>query len=167
MNIFVVGTGRCGTTSFAEACRYMSSFTVGHETNAVGLRYPTNHIEVNSQLTWRTPALIQKYPEALWVHLIRERESCAESIAQMGGGSVVAGLQQLYPSLYPDDPLEAARIFYDMANDVIVATIPRRKILFLETIQEEWPSFWKWACAEGDYDGSLASWSVKKNARPS
>jgi hypothetical protein len=31
MNVFVLCTGRCGSTTFARACRHMTNYGVGHE----------------------------------------------------------------------------------------------------------------------------------------
>ncbi len=57
MNVFVLGTGRCGTTTFMKACRHVTNCTSGHETrvNHVGperLSYPSNHIEADNRLSW-------------------------------------------------------------------------------------------------------------------
>jgi hypothetical protein len=54
MNIFVTGTGRCGTTTFSKAYSHIKNYTSGHETKAgiINRKYPNNHIEVDPHLFW-------------------------------------------------------------------------------------------------------------------
>lgn len=57
MNVFVLTTGRSGSTTFYKACRHISNYTCGHESNwsLIGkerLNYPENHIEVDNHLVW-------------------------------------------------------------------------------------------------------------------
>ena len=51
-NVFVLCTGRCGSTSFERACRHATNWTSGHETRshllgADRLAYPDRHIEAD------------------------------------------------------------------------------------------------------------------------
>ena len=86
MRVFVLGTGRCGTTTFARACAHIENFTSGHESNArfIGesrLEYPTDHIEADNRLSWMLGALGARYDgtEVLYVHLRRDPDEVARS----------------------------------------------------------------------------------------
>ena len=90
MNVFVLNTGRCGSTTFIKACQHISNYTSSHEslldrTGDQRLAYPKNHIEAN-----RPPELFlggqldNKYADdAIYVHLKREREAVAASFSNV------------------------------------------------------------------------------------
>src|SRR5688572_26436512 len=86
MNVFVLGTGRCGTQTFAKACAHIPGWTAGHETQAhlpwSLRRYPDNHIEVDNRLSWFLGPLGYRYDNAraFFVHLIRDAAETAESL---------------------------------------------------------------------------------------
>jgi hypothetical protein len=87
MRIFVIGTGRCGTVTFSKACKHITNYTSGHETTTHGklgnnFEFPDNHIEIDPRLSIFVPLLREKYPDALFVHLQRERKSCIKSLAK-------------------------------------------------------------------------------------
>lgn len=172
MRVFVVGTGRCGTVSFREACRYIENYTSGHETISHELEYPDQYIEVNPHFHARLHTLIYKYPDALWVHLIRRYDVCVESLAAMDDGQVMLSLGRMYPSIYPaHDALEIASLFYHDINLRINRSLcsmvspDRRMAIHLETVKHQWKTFWDWIHAEGDYQASLASWDTPHNIR--
>ena len=76
MRIFVVGTGRCGTSTAYQALTHAKHYTKGHESRAGKLsahKYPDSHIEVSSQLMIEIPSLLDKYSDSKWVWLSRER----------------------------------------------------------------------------------------------
>jgi hypothetical protein len=166
MNVFVVGTGRCGTVSFATACKFMTSYTVGHETVCSTLMYPDQHIEVNGHLNIRLTQLIVKYPDALYVHLIRRKVQCVHSIAALSSGSVMQALHLIYPSVYPTDPLEIADVLYESVNwriQTILQLVKHKMTIKLETVKSQWAEFWQRCQAEGDYQQSLKSWDTPHN----
>lgn len=167
--VFVVGTGRCGTVSFNHACRHMSNYQTGHESRCGFLEYPDQWIEVSHHLRCVITHLRYKYPDALWVHLLREPEACIKSLAALEDGKVMMAYRHLYHSVVPSDRLiDIAFRYYWCENDNIraqLAPIPpeKRREMHLETIKDEWPEFWRWVGAEGDLGSSLASWDVKRN----
>src|SRR6478752_4229315 len=95
MNIFVLCTGRCGSTTFIKACSHISNFTSAHESRAhlIGedrLDYPTNHIEADNRLSWLLGRLGRKYGrDAVYVHLKRNMRDTAHSFANGGGGGII------------------------------------------------------------------------------
>ena len=57
MNIFVLNTGRCGSTTFIKACQHIRNYTALHESRAnriaeQRLAYPRDHIEADNRLSW-------------------------------------------------------------------------------------------------------------------
>ena len=105
-NVFVLCTGRCGSTTFARACQHLSNFTVGHESRVdlIGpdrLAYPQAHIEVDNRLSWMLGRLGAAFDddETLWVHLIRDEEETARSfVKRFGRGIIRVGKPEVYGS---------------------------------------------------------------------
>src|SRR4051794_36193360 len=101
MNVFVLCTGRCGSETFARACRHMSNYTAAHEGQNPShhpevrqpyhpLKYPDNHIEVDNRLSWFLGTLDKEYGKrAFYVHLLRDREEVAGSLINRGEESIL------------------------------------------------------------------------------
>ena len=85
MNVFVLTTGRSGSTTLSAALQHVTNFSCSHESRSelVGkhrLDYPQNHIEIDHRLAWFLGELGNRYgDEACYVHLVREREATASS----------------------------------------------------------------------------------------
>jgi len=170
MRVFVTGTGRCGTMTFAMACSWMTNFTSGHETHRRGTpqsqvnEFPDNHIEVDAHLFWHMGVLIHRYPEARWVHLRRNREDCVKSLMKTSG--IRDWMRLAYTGA--GDLRRACEDYYDSTNQIIGAvleTVWRKRFMHLENLPQEWSGFWEWIGAEGDYEVSLAELSVRHNQR--
>src|SRR5262245_39334592 len=88
MNVFILNTGRCGSTTIIKACSYITNYTAAHEsrTGLVGpdrLDYPPNHIEADNRLSWFLGRLERTYGnDAFYVHLKRQDAATARSFAQ-------------------------------------------------------------------------------------
>ena len=88
MNVFVLCTGRCGSTTFIESCRHIRNFSCAHEsrTRLLGnerLAYPPNHIEADNRLSWFLGRLDREYgDDAFYVHLVRNTKDVARSYAR-------------------------------------------------------------------------------------
>jgi hypothetical protein len=85
-NVFVLCTGRCGSTTFAEACKHFNNFSAAHESRAHlafpdRFDYPAKHIEVDNRLCWYLGELSNRFDPAhtLYVHLKRNEEAVALS----------------------------------------------------------------------------------------
>lgn len=90
MRIFVLTTGRSGSTTFSRACGHFNNYTAGHESRwnteiPRRLDYPDNHIEVDNRLCWFLGTLAVRYPDAHYVHLTRPVDEVADSYAQRWG----------------------------------------------------------------------------------
>jgi hypothetical protein len=95
-NVFVLSTGRCGSTTFARACAHFNNYTSGHETRSHFLgskrfAYPSFHIESDNRLTWLLGRLEKEYGDAaFYVHLTRNLDDTAKSFAKRDGGIMAA-----------------------------------------------------------------------------
>lgn len=164
MNVFVVGTGRCGTTTFSEACKFATNFTVAHESNAgrpYDFDYPPDHIEVDAPLAFWMPTLRLKYPGCKFVHLWRQREECVRSMVKNDPEITRWFARMLYH--WPEaTPEEGAAALYDVINNV--ATGADVFHLRLKYAADRWREVWDWLGLSGDFDRSREEWSVKHNA---
>lgn len=130
--VFVLGTGRCGTRTWAAACQHLPGWTVGHESRGHlldgRLDYPPKHIEVDNRLVWFAGSLIRRYggPGTLWVHLQRDLEATARSLTAVSWrgkhGIMPAFAQRIVRGKQPDR-LDAARLYVETVNDQIAAVL--------------------------------------------
>lgn len=175
MRVFVVGTGRCGTRTFAQACKRITNYTTAHESHSrrlIGnLDYPDGHIESDHHLAWSLPLLLDRYPSgpgALYVHLLRERAACVASLSRrhdmdlwaMIGSFVACGAKT------PDLRRQAAAHYYDAKNALIAAALrgcPNVMTVYVESLPAAWPEFWSRIGAQGDYQGALAECAKRYN----
>jgi hypothetical protein len=90
-NIFILGTGRCGTLSFAKACSHIKNYTAAHESKISAIEgrfnYPEYHIEVDNRLSWFLGILSRKYKnqDTLYVHLYRNKNDVVNSFMDRKG----------------------------------------------------------------------------------
>lgn len=178
MNVFILSTGRCGSTTFIRAAEHIHNFSSGHETRAQAIgaariEYPLRHIEADHYLSWFLGRLDERYGDDAWyVHLTRNPEKVARSWMEVRDwlGSL--------PSAYRDGILKATREPFAATCrdqvDTVNANIrhflkdkTHRLDFSLEHAQRDWPRFWDWIGAEGDFAASLAEWDVRHNATPS
>jgi len=184
VRVFVVGTGRCGTRTFAMACKHISNFTAGHETHArqsIGdLSYPDQHIEVDHHLTWGLPLLLKRYPvgsDAVYVHLLRDRAACVGSYSRRLNMDLFAKLACFVNCTRHTPGLRraAAEYYYDAINalaDSALRKAPLREgyrfegnrlTVFIESLPEAWPRFWELIGAEGNHEAALAETRKRYN----
>jgi hypothetical protein len=171
MRVFVTGTGRCGTTTFAKACSHITNFTSGHETKRQGspqadiLEFPDNHIEVDAHLFWHMGALMWKYPDAYWVHLRRGHDDCVRSLMKTSG---IKDWIRLAYGPGNVDLQKACSDYYLSTNRMIEMCLEMsesRRYMHLEKLEDEWYDFWEWIGADGDYGPAVAELAIRHNAR--
>jgi len=168
MRVFVTGTGRCGSVSFRAACKHIVNYDCGHESNCGLLEYPDNWIEVNPHLRCCIVHVARKYPDSIWVHLVRSPQACIDSLARLDDGAIMRAYAMLYPSVMPaNNPADYAYRYYWAEIDSINAQLKvagvRYLEMHLEKIKEEWPTFWELISAKGNYKASIDSWDIKRN----
>jgi len=175
MNVFVLNSGRCGSTTFIEACRHIRNYSAGHETRLrlIGpqrLAYPARHIEADNRLSWLLGRLDQAYgANAFYVHLTRARAPTAASFARRAD----FGIMQAYREgmLLGGEPHQSAEALALDYLDTVAANIecflrdkPARMDFRLEHAEADFRLFWQAIGAEGDLDAALAEWGVRYNA---
>src|SRR5262245_23428243 len=188
MNVFVLCTGRCGSTTFARACGHMTNFTSAHESHRQpgtklrtrhDVRYPDNHVEVDNRLAWFLGSLEEEYGgDAFYVHLLRDREEVALSFLNrwekrrtnimfsFAWGMLTQAYDQV-TQLTREQRLEIARVYCDTVNANIRAFLrdkPRQLTIWLHDIQESFPLFWEQIGARGDLAAALRTWDTAYNA---
>lgn len=175
MNIFILNTGRCGSSTFIQACQHITNYTAAHEsllsnTGTQRLNYPNNHIEADNRLSWLLGRLDNKYADsAYYVHLTRNNQDVVTSFSKRIGFGILKAYEQ--GILMHEQHLLPAQ---DIANDYI-ETVESNIQLFLkdksnkmnisvETAKSDFTRFWNNISAEGDLEKALAEWDINHNA---
>lgn len=177
MNVFVLGPGRCGTTTFIRACQHISNYTAGHETKAGSLArerfpYPEHHIEADNRLTWFLGYLDKHYgDDAFYVYMTRNEDELVESFVRRfdfdigimkayARGILMNSGNKIGPSDFARDYLATIR-----ANiESFLNKKPSKMHFCLENRYEHFRQFWNNIRAEGDFDHAMAEWDVTHNA---
>jgi hypothetical protein len=185
--VFVTGTGRCGTKTFAAACRHLTGWTAAHEStppglvSPAGLEYPDRHIEVNPHLSWMLGPLMARYgtgPDVMYIHLQRQREAVVRSWmgrGRTGGPGKWTPLScRVDARRLNDEQWEyVCGLCYDSITHTVDAAVDhaaRGWTLRMESLADPaegrayWRSFLQAIGAEVDMDASFSEWAVKHNA---
>ena len=181
MNVFVLCTGRSGSTTFVRACNHITNFSAGHETRCHFLgderfAYPPDHIEADSRLVWLLGRLDEAYgDDVLYVHLTRDPAGVAQSLSQrfaaLGGiapayrdailcnASRLPKISRLDSSFdYVETALANIRLFLrDKTNVMDFA---------LERAERDFAEFWDRIGAEGSYESAVGELRTRHNAGP-
>jgi hypothetical protein len=173
MNVFVLCTGRSGSTTFARACRHMTNYSVGHESRVgrVGddrLAFPANHIEADHHLAFYLGRIDEKYgDDAFYVHLMRDLDEAADSWAKRFAispmmSSYRRGMIGSEAVSRRDAALEmvetaTANIRHFLKDKSCVARVR------LEHAEEDFPAVWELVGAQGSLDDALAELRVRHN----
>ena len=192
MNVFILSTGRCGSTTFAKACAPVTNYTAAHESQRRrdygkprdryrSLEYPDNHIEIDNRLSWFLGTLDERYgQEAFYVHLLRDREQVAASFLnrwEQRNTSIMFAFAWgilTHPfveveRLPESRRLDIARQYWDTVNGNIRLFLrdkPNQMTIWLDDIQDSFESFWRRIGAQGDLDAALVEWKKTYNASP-
>jgi hypothetical protein len=175
MNIFVLNSGRCGSTTFIQACSHIQNYSCGHESRitqlgSMRMAYPLRHIEADNRLSWLLGRLDRVYGnDAYYVHLMRDSEAVIASFERRYS----FGIMQAYREgiLLGGEPGQSSR---EQAVDYL-DTIESNIRLFLkdkshwmpfrlEMAKADFAQFWEWIGAKGDLELALAAWDIKYNA---
>lgn len=179
-NVFVLCTGRCGSTTFIRAAKHADNFTAAHESRChlTGDRrfaYPERHIEADNRLSWMLARLDRAYGDrAHYVHLLRDPEATAESLQKRADrGMMLAYRTEVLMRagrLNRETPtIDFCRDFVDTVTENIHAFLrdkSRVMTVRLETGAEDFARFWEWIGATGDAAAAAAEWDVRHNATP-
>ncbi len=175
MNVFILNTGRCGSTSIIEACRHISNYSADHESRSgrLGderLDYPEQHIEADNRLSWLLGRLDRKYgDEAIYIHLMRAPEKVARShVLRYSHGIIYAYRKGILRGLNPEsDAYEVSLDYADTVTENIRLFLrdKTRKMEFhLENAEQDFRRMWELIGAEGDIEAAVAEIQKPHNA---
>jgi len=180
MNIFILNTGRCGSTTIIRACQHIENYTSLHESRSSmladeRLNYAENHIEADNRLLWFLGQLDAKYgDDAFYVHLKREREATVVSYNRRWNSdiTIVKGfgesiLIRKAEKLSDLEKLQISSDYYDTANSNIEFFLKdktRKMEMNLETLEADFTVFWKRIGAKGDLRAALNALNKKHNS---
>ncbi len=174
MNVFVLNTGRAGSTTFAKACGHIENYISAHESRRAKLgderfNYPDNHIEADNRLSWLLGRLDRHYgDDAFYVHLKRNERDTARSFLKRYDFGIIESYRKATLRGLPDDapPMSVALDYCDTVNSNIELFLKdkKRKMEFhLESAREDFKIFWELIGAKGDIDAALSEFDVKYN----
>jgi hypothetical protein len=175
MNVFILNSGRCGSTTFIQACQHISNYSCAHEsllteTGTRRLNYPANHIEADNRLSWFLGRLDQAYgDDAFYVHLQRNTEDTAASFARRIDFGILKAYEQ--GILMHDKhqlPADALALDYLQTVNSNIQLFLKDKSskmnIFLESVQTDFVEFWQRINAQGNLDAALREWAIQYNA---
>ena len=176
MNVFVLSTGRCGSTTFARACGHIENYSAAHESRISHVHgrvdYPDNHIEVDNHLSWFLGPLDEQYgDDAFYVHLQRDLEETARSRMRREAQKVDPGLMWAYGQrlIWENDEAELIDVCRHYCRTVnanirlFLENKSKTMTVHLESAEEDFRVFWNRIEATGDIDSAVHEWKRRYN----
>jgi hypothetical protein len=175
MNVFILNSGRCGSSTFIKACQHITNFSSAHEsllseTGAQRFNYPENHIEADNRLSWLLGRLDQAYgDDAFYVHLQRNTQDTAASFARRIDFGILKAYEQgiLMHEQHRLPAEDIARDYLQTVNTNIRLFLKDKSSkmnVSLETVKSDFAEFWDRINAQGDLDAALCEWEIHYNA---
>ena len=181
MRVFVLGTGRCGTTTFIKACEHFGNYTAAHESRvrligAQRLDYPDGHIEADNRMSWLLGTLAQRFDgsDVLYVHLRRDRDEVIESFRRRWDAghrtSIIRAFAHGIVMRASDWPEEDITLVCGHYVDVVTANIDQflqgrpSLELWLHELHDTFPEFAGRIGATGDLGAAMGELGTRHNA---
>jgi len=175
MNVFVLNTGRCGSTTFVRACQHITNFSASHESRVSMLGdprvdFPPNHIEADNRLSWFLGRLDDAYGDnAVYVHLTRSVGDTAHSLEKRTGFGIMKayreGIMMLEDAEISSHQLALDYIYTVERNIALFLKDKTRTLAFrLEHARHDFRVFWGLIRAEGNLESALKEWDMAHNA---
>ena len=175
MNVFVLNTGRCGSTTFIKACTHISNYSCGHETliDRLGLQrttFPENHIEADNRLSWFLGRIDEQYGnDAFYVHLTRNIDDTVNSFVKRMDYGIMKAYKQgiLMDDMPAHDKAAFARDYiHTVTSNINLFLKDKSNTLHfeLEDAQKHFMEFFQRINAEGKIDLALEEWNTPHNA---
>jgi hypothetical protein len=166
VNVFILNTGRCGSTSIIEACRHIRNYTADHESRSglLGVErfaFPENHIEADNRLSWLLGRLDRAYGDnAIYVHLQRAPEKVAEShVYRFSHGIMRAYSRGILRGLDREaDAYQVALDYCDTVTENIRLFLKDKRHTMdfqLEHAERDFRRMWAFIGAEGDVEAAV------------
>ena len=173
MNVFVLSTGRCGSTTLYKFCKHITNYSSGHESrDNLDFLFKNNHIEIDNRLSWFLGRLDDKYGnDAIYVHLIRNDKKVAASYARRfyykRGMSIGYKYHLLRTKVRKNvSDLEICLDYSKTVNSNITSFLKDKSnvcVIHAENFKEDVSKFWNFIEAKGDLDLALKELDVKYN----
>ena len=175
MNIFILNTGRCGSSTFIKACQHITNYSAAHESRAtlVGktkLSYPLQHIEADNRLSWVLGRLDHQYADkAIYVHLSRNKPQTIASFSKRADYGIMKAYKEgvLLGGESNQTNQQIAEDYIDTVESNIEFFLKDKthKMNFsLDNAKYDFEAFWKLISAEGDLNAALGEWDISYNA---
>ncbi len=175
MNIFILNSGRCGSTTFINACSHITNYSAGHETRAglIGperLNYPHTHIEADNRLSWYLGRLDETYGDnAYYVHLQRNNADTVASFARRHDFGIIRAYREGVILGLEGEPSahDIAQDYLDTVSANIRHFLKDKSNTMEFSLEQgagDFRQFWEWIGAEGDLHAALAEWQTRHNA---
>lgn len=180
MNVFVLTTGRTGSTTLSKACSHISNFTSGHETLCKEiadkrLDYPLNHIEIDNRLSFYLGSLDKKYGDnAFYVHLNRLENKVSTSFNKrwFGDCSIIRAFAESIKflsidSLSNEEKNIICKEYVKITNDNIDFFLKDKSNVLridIDKMDSDFIKFWNFIKAKGKYEDALNEFNVIYNA---
>jgi hypothetical protein len=176
MNVFVLCTGRCGSSTFIEACHHIANYSSAHESRssllgAERLAYPARHIEADNRLSWLLGRLDATYGDrAFYVHLQRNHQDTAASFVKRYAGGIIkayrgSGIINRLPE--STDPMAVALDYCNTVDSNIQAFLKdksHKMEVHLETASKDFQDFCERIEADVDLPTALREFDTRHNA---
>lgn len=179
MRVFILCTGRTGSSAFIKALQHCQNYSAGHESqterlSSDRLEYPAMHIEADNRLSWQLALLYEKYGEdALYVHLTRNKEHVSSSLRSRFYqphsimDAFASGILKHTSGLLGQEERSFVSDYYvDCINSNIALFIKDRQNnmnIDMDHIERDFPVFWKRIDAVGSLDDAMEEFKAKHN----
>ena len=175
MNIFILNSGRCGSTTFIKACQHITNYTSAHEsllteTGSKRFNYADNHIEADNRLCWFLGRLDEIFGDnAYYVHLSRDPGETADSFSKRINFGILKAYEQGI-LMHEKHKLPAHEIATDYIETVesnikhFLKDKSNTMDISLETIKTDFIEFWNSINAQGDLAKALKELEINYNA---
>lgn len=175
MNIFILNTGRCGSTTFIKACQHISNYTSAHESRCslsgkTRFDYPEIHIEADNRLSWFLGRLDKYYGnKAFYVHLKRNNNDTAKSFAKRYSSGIINAYSKdmLIGLPVNSSPMSVSLDYCDTVNsniELFLKDKTKKMDFYLENAKQDFKEFWNLIGAKGDIDAALLEFDSSYNA---
>ena len=174
MNVFILNTGRCGSSTFIAACQHIQNYSSAHEslstkTGAHRLAYPDNHIEADNRLSWFLGKLDNKYADnAFYVHLKRNKQQTTESFIKRKDYGIMRAYKEgiLLGGEQTQTPADIAEDYIDTieTNIRLFLKDKTQKMEFsLENPEHDFATFLTKISAQCDINKAMNEWKINHN----
>lgn len=175
MNVFVLNTGRCGSSTFIKSCQHIRNYSCAHESlsEALGAQrfnFPKDHIEADNRLSWLLGRLDDAYgDDAFYVHLKRNHSDTTTSFSKRidfgilktyEQGVLMHDKHQVSADLVAGDYIETV----DANINLFLKDKKNKMDVSLESIKTDFTAFWQRINAQGDLAKAIKEWDTNYNA---